>query len=124
MFAQDKKQLLRLLDRSVRVYLIALASSGYFEAYRKYGRGEALKPFDAVLNWHTLATYYDNRLFDRADAIYEKEPVQLIEADARPHWEHIADKKTLLVQLEQEVEQRQRLIFNLRKILASEASKG
>jgi hypothetical protein len=72
---KDRKAIPRLFRTEIPLHFIALASSRYFKAYDKYGKGPALKPFDGRLYWRDCAEYFGNdRLLKRAEDIYPHEP--------------------------------------------------
>lgn len=70
-FAKDRGEIGRLLGSSIRVRLIALASSKYFANYDRFGRSEVLKPFDGRLSWAAAAAQYgDSAVLLRAEGLY------------------------------------------------------
>jgi hypothetical protein len=69
-FAEDAGAIARLIGAHPKVFMIALASSRYFQAFDAHGGGIALRPFDARLSWSQLEAEYANPLFGRAEAVY------------------------------------------------------
>jgi hypothetical protein len=83
-FENDISDIKRLLGDHIQVYLVALASQVYFDNYRKFGRGKALKPFDnRFLSWESIAGHYpDVPLLKRACQVYERRPVTEIRPES------------------------------------------
>lgn len=80
-FFQDKTDIPQMLQnmptpfeiKEGNVYIIALASSQYFDNKEKYGRDDFLENVDAYISWNTIAGLYgDHPMLKRADYIYKK----------------------------------------------------
>lgn len=62
----------------VKVYIVALASSKYFENVRKYGRSGTLDVFDGLASWAGVAQQYSCPLLDHAEHIYKLKPGEIL----------------------------------------------
>jgi len=66
----------------IKVRTVALASSKYFTNAAIHAKPEALEVFDGAVSWATLAgSFDDNRLLQRADALYKMRKVDLLAGD-------------------------------------------
>jgi hypothetical protein len=83
-FKADRSAIQKLLGREIPVHLVALASSTYFDAYKRFGSGPALEPFaGAHLTWKCVAEHYNrDPLLLRADDLYRPDPQRFAKADA------------------------------------------
>lgn len=115
-FERDLTDIPALLGQPVEVSLIALASSKYFAAFDRFGRGSALKPFgQARLTWLQLANHYHDQLFARADALYRGDPARLVEAETRSLIYPRRRPDELKQQLRDEIAQRQRVLAEIER---------
>lgn len=66
-FRRDRQHLAALIGDSVQVSLVPLASRRYFDAFKKYGAGPALAPFDSHrLTWEDVYAEYGGETLARA----------------------------------------------------------
>jgi hypothetical protein len=70
-FAQDSQRIPELLDtKDIKVFLVALASSKYFQSDAKYGNGESLRAFQGQISWANAYRKYGDSLLRQADELY------------------------------------------------------
>ncbi len=60
----------------IDVYVVALASSTYFENHKNYGKQNILDIFDGrKIEWSQLFEKYGNNLFKQANQLYKSSPI-------------------------------------------------
>lgn len=72
-FKKDKRTIPCLPGlNQVKAYVIALASSTYYENAKTHGRSGSMDVFDGCVSWDQLAKKYSCPLMDRADQLYKR----------------------------------------------------
>ncbi len=70
-FARDAKQIDQLLSPyKVNVWLLALASSKYFESVRNLSTGNSLEPFHGQISWADAYHKFGDKILKQADDLY------------------------------------------------------
>ncbi len=70
-FAEDAKKIRKLLkNETIKIYLVALASSKYFRADTNNGNGNSLLPFDGHISWSDMYQKYGNAILSQAENLY------------------------------------------------------
>lgn len=70
-FVEDPKKIRQLLAvDTLNVYLIALASSKYYEADMANGNGNALQPFNGRISWLDMYQKYGDEILKQAEDLY------------------------------------------------------
>ncbi len=70
-FVEDAKKVRQLLAvDTLKVYLIALASSKYYEADMGNGNGKALQPFNGRISWLDMYQKYGDEILKQAENLY------------------------------------------------------
>lgn len=116
-FTEDYNHIKKMIKKNINVYFVALATKKYFNNYKKFGRGEALRPFEGrYLTWEAVSKKYPNSfLLKRACKIYKKPLSAIIESDILPTWCLKNDVASQIQNLHEEIMQRKKLIDALKK---------
>ncbi len=72
-FQKDRDDIPKIVGKEIDTKIIALASSHYYENYKKFGQNDILKKFDACISWAEIYDLYNQRdIYKQANDIYKK----------------------------------------------------
>lgn len=70
-FQKDKGDIKSITNKDIDVYVIALASSRYFENYNKHGKNDLLSNFDKKITWEDMHLLFNNSIYIAASEKYK-----------------------------------------------------
>jgi hypothetical protein len=72
-FKKDVYYIKKLIENNIKIYFVSIASSIYYDNFRKYGKDKDLfNIFNAKISWRELNDLYKNsKILKRVDSIYK-----------------------------------------------------
>lgn len=72
-FQKDRDDIPKIIGKKIDTKIVALASSHYYENYKKFGQNDILKQFDACISWAEIYDLYNQKnIYQQANDMYKK----------------------------------------------------